>query len=245
MPLFSYDLHLHSCLSPCADDENNPVDLVMLGALLGIQILALTDHNSGKNLPAFFAAAKQVKEEQGIPLLALGGMELTTAEEVHTLCLFENCEAALAFDRLVEAKLPNIDHRPEIFGRQLLVDEEGEECGEYSKLLIPAADISLYEVRPLVEDLGGICFPAHIDRSSYSLLANLGLFPTDCGFPCFEVADIAKAEELMRLGVVPSSLLPLSSSDAHRLEDLGSKQQKIELPELSAPALFAKLKGIL
>ena len=190
-----YDLHLHSCLSPCADDENNPVDLVMLGALLGIQILALTDHNSGKNLPAFFAAAKQVKEEQGIPLLALGGMELTTAEEVHTLCLFENCEAALAFDRLVEAKLPNIDHRPEIFGRQLLVDEKGEECGEYPKLLIPAADISLYEGRPLVEDLGGICFPAHIDRSSFSILSNLGTIDESFGFTCAEIFDMTKEKE--------------------------------------------------
>ena len=55
----SYDLHLHSCLSPCADDDMTPYNIAGMAMLLGLQLLALTDHNSAKNCPAFFSACRE------------------------------------------------------------------------------------------------------------------------------------------------------------------------------------------
>ena len=83
MNRYYYDLHTHSSLSPCADNDNTPYNLVGMAVLSGINILALTDHNTCKNCPAFFAAAKQYG------IIAVAGMELTTAEEIHVVCLFE------------------------------------------------------------------------------------------------------------------------------------------------------------
>ena len=76
------DLHIHSCLSPCADDDMTPADAAGMARLAGADVAALTDHNSAANCPAFFAAC----EAYGV--VPVGGMELTTAEEIHLVCLF-------------------------------------------------------------------------------------------------------------------------------------------------------------
>ena len=114
MTPYYYDLHIHSCLSPCADDDMTPNNIAGMAALKGLQILALTDHNSCKNCPAFFAACKR----QGI--IPVAGMELSTAEDVHLVCLFENIEDAMRFDVEIEKHLMSVDNRPEIFGNQLV-----------------------------------------------------------------------------------------------------------------------------
>ena len=86
MKKYYYDLHIHSCLSPCGDDDSTPNSIAGMGELNGLQIMALTDHNTCKNCPAFFKACKN----HGI--LPVAGMELTTAEDIHAVCLFPNLE---------------------------------------------------------------------------------------------------------------------------------------------------------
>ena len=71
MTELAYDLHIHSCLSPCGDDDMTPANIAGMAALKGLDAVALTDHNSCKNCPAFLAAAK----EYGI--IGIPGMELT------------------------------------------------------------------------------------------------------------------------------------------------------------------------
>ena len=119
MNKYYYDLHIHSCLSPCGDDDMTPSNIAGMATIKGLQIIALTDHNTTANLPAFFKACKR----HG--LIPIPGMELTVAEDIHLLCLFRTLEAAMEFGRRVdEYKIP-YDNRPEIFGRQQVVDEEG------------------------------------------------------------------------------------------------------------------------
>ena len=110
----TYDLHLHSCLSPCGDEEMTPANIAGMAAVLGLDVIALTDHNSSKNCPALMAAAR----EYGV--LAIPGMELTTAEEIHAVCLFARLEAALDFDQYVYQRLVPFPNKEEIFGRQLI-----------------------------------------------------------------------------------------------------------------------------
>lgn len=124
-----YDLHVHSCLSPCGDENMTPANIAGMAALKGLELVALTDHNSCRNCPAFLAAARA----QGI--VGIPGMELTTSEEVHAVCLFPKLEQAMDFDRFVYEQLLKVKNRPEIFGKQQIYDENDSVCGEEPCLL--------------------------------------------------------------------------------------------------------------
>ena len=104
-----YDLHIHSALSPCGDADMTPNNIAGMAAIKGLQIVALTDHNSAKNCPAFFEACKR----QGI--IAVAGMELSTAEDIHVVCLFETLDDALKFDEFVYTKRILIKRKYELF----------------------------------------------------------------------------------------------------------------------------------
>ena len=112
---YYYDLHIHSCLSPCGDDDSTPDSILGMGELNGLDLMALTDHNTCKNCPAFFEAA----EKHGI--LPIAGMELTTAEDIHVVCLFPNLESAMSFSDEVEKRRIKIKNRTDIFGNQLIL----------------------------------------------------------------------------------------------------------------------------
>ena len=125
----AYDLHIHSCLSPCADEEMTPATIAGIGKLLGLNVMALTDHNTTKNCPAFFKAC----EHYGI--LPIAGMELTTAEEIHMLCLFQSLASAQNFETYLDTKRLPMKNKPEIFGRQCIMDENDTVVDEYPLLL--------------------------------------------------------------------------------------------------------------
>ena len=176
MKRYYYDLHVHSCLSPCGDEDNTPNNIAGMAKLCGIDILALTDHNSTKNCPAFFEAA----EKYGI--IPVAGMELTTAEDIHVVCLFEKLSDALRFDEHIDSCRTKFQNKPEIFGSQQILDGEDRLIGEVDDLLISASSVSIDQVSGLVKRYGGVCYPAHIDRDSNSIIAVLGTLPPDISF---------------------------------------------------------------
>ena len=164
MSRYYCDLHIHSCLSPCGDRDMTPGNIAGMAMLNRLNIVALTDHNSCANCPAFFKQAK------ALGLIPVAGMELTTAEDVHVVCLFRTLEDAMAFGRFVEEHRPAIANRPEIFGEQILIGEDDEPTGEYPTLLIHASDLSLEDAYREVNARGGVCYPAHIDRPSNGIV---------------------------------------------------------------------------
>ena len=192
MTSYPYDLHIHSCLSPCGDDDMTPNNLVGMAALSGCQVIAVTDHNSCKNAGAVMRAG----EEAG--LLVLPGMELCTAEEAHVVCLFETLEGAMAFDGYVYDHMPHVKNKPEIFGQQRILDENDELVGLEENLLLVSSFIGVNEVLALAESFGGVAFPAHVDRDSYSVLASLGAIPPEAGFAAAEVTRGCDLEALTR-----------------------------------------------
>lgn len=231
---YFYDLHLHSCLSPCGDDEATPGDLAAMCALAGLNIVALTDHNTCGNCRAFQRAAA----EHG--LLALCGMELSTAEEIHVVCLFPDAEHAEAFSTYVYAQLPPIPNRRDIFGAQLYMDEHDTVLGEEPRLLASASAIGVYELCPLVDSFHGVCFPAHIDRPSYSLLSQLGLWDSTLPFPLAEVSRNCPAGFAYRPDL---ALVPLiTNSDSHALEQVPDAQYTMDLPEQTPQAVLTWLR---
>ena len=209
---FYYDLHVHSTLSPCGDEDNTPNNICGMASLCGIKILALTDHNTAKNCPAFFHAARKYN------LIPIAGMELTTSEDVHIVCLFENLDDALSFDKYVEENRMKIKNRPEIFGNQTIMNENDEPIGEVSDLLINASNISCDEVSSIVSSFGGICYPAHIDRDANGIIAVLGTIP-DCGFSFYELHDSKNIDKYSERYAISKDRF-IISSDAHYLTDM-------------------------
>lgn len=213
MSLF-YDFHIHSCLSPCAEEDMTPYNLVNLSALMGMEAIALTDHNSCMNC----GAAMRAGAEAGITVIP--GMELCTSEEVHVVCLFEELKAAEEFSDYVLSTMPPIKNRPEIFGTQLIMDETDQVLGSQELLLTAASGISISNVEKIVDGYGGVCYPAHIDRASYSVISNLGMITEEMGFEVAEVSPAGDVDALIAKHPILAKMKILTSSDAHRLDAL-------------------------
>lgn len=236
MKLF-YDLHLHSCLSPCGDADMTPNNLVNMALLNGMQLIALTDHNSCKNC----RAAVEVGERAG--LCVVPGMELCTSEEAHVVCLFPTVEAAEAFGGYVAAHSPRIKNKPRIFGEQLILDQEDQELGREEFLLLTAANISVNQVCALTARYGGAAFPAHIDRDSYSVLSSLGELPKEAGFRAAEITAKGDVEALKRLHPELEEMILFLDSDAHYLENMPAPQGWIDLPAPAPQCLIDAILG--
>lgn len=235
MNLF-YDLHIHSCLSPCGDDDMTPANIAGMAMVKGLDLIALTDHNSARNCPALLAAA----EEYGI--LALPGMEVNTSEEVHAVCLFKTLEAALDFDSYVYEKLMKFPNREEIFGKQQIYDCNDRACAAEPNLLINATEISFEELWDLALSYDGVMFPAHIDKTANSLIANLGFVPPDSRFVTAEVKDLGKLHSLLRENPYLADCRIISNSDAHYLEHINEPRLTLEVEEKSREAVVEMLR---
>jgi len=232
---YYYDLHLHSCLSPCGDMDMTPNNLVNMAKLLGLDVIALTDHNTSLNCEA----AMKVGEEVGV--LVIPGMELTTAEDIHAVCLFPTLEQALAFSAYVDEHRIKIRNKSEIYGRQVVMNENDEETGEIEHLLIPASFIGIGEVYAKAKEFGGICYPAHIDRDSLSILSVLGEIDPMCGFKTAELSDLSRLDELSEQHPILRDMHIITCSDAHYLENMRDAENTIDLPELTREAVIAYL----
>lgn len=231
-----YDLHIHSCLSPCGDADMTPNNIVNMARLAGLSAIALTDHNACGNCPGILKAAK------GSGLVVLPGMELCTSEEAHVVCLFPTLEAALAFEARVLPTLPPVRNRPDIFGEQLVLDGEDRIVGHSDAFLAGASGISADETVALARSFGGTAFPAHIDRPSYSIPAALGDIPP-AGFAAAEVTVMGDPEEMQARYPAIRGLPLLLDSDAHYLHQIQEAGPYLDLPENSPAAILAALNG--
>lgn len=235
MEKYYYDLHIHSCLSPCGDKDMTPANIIGMAQLKELDIIALTDHNICKNCPALFESGKD------IGILLVPGMEINTSEEIHAVCLFRNLESAMEFDNLVYSKLPDIKNNPQIYGEQLVMDEKEQVKEEIEKLLIIGADIGIAQLNSLVKSFDGVCFPAHIDKPSYSILSVLGGIPNEYDFSTYEIFKAPMIDKILSENPILKSKEILTNSDAHYLWDINERYNSIQLEEKSIDCLFNKI----
>ena len=201
-----------------------PANIAGMASLKGLNLLALTDHNTCRNCPAFFDACK------AFGIVPVPGMELSTAEDVHMLTLFPSLERAMAFDVQVHAHLPPVKNRPEIFGNQYQVDADDNVIGEEEWLLLNATSLDISAAMELVRRYDGVAYPAHIDRPSNGIIAVLGSVPPEYGFTCVEFNDSAAREKLIpQYGLEGKKVV--CSSDAHRLGDINEAEHYIDLED--------------
>ena len=213
MSRYYYDFHVHSCLSPCGDADNTPNNIAGMAFLNGVRIMALTDHNTSKNCPAFFAAARRYG------IVPIAGMELTTSEDIHAVCLFEHLEDALAFSEEVDARRVRVKNREDIFGEQLILDEDDNVVGREEDLLINATTIALDEAPAIAKKYDGVCYPAHIDKAANGAIEILGDFPHYAGFRIAEIHDRDRIDEYVSTYHLEGMRI-MVSSDAHYLDQL-------------------------
>ena len=208
-----YDFHIHTCLSPCGDDESTPNNVVNMAMLKGLDVIAITDHNSTKNVRACIEVGKKAG------ILVIAGMELTTSEDVHVVCLFETLECAEKFCEYVNEVGMKIKNRVDVFGHQYCMNEEDAIIGEEENLLIVSSNIGIYQVVNLVEKYGGVVYPAHINRPSNGVIAMLGGMDKDMGFKSIEVTGNVTDEYLKEIGVLGEYKI-MRDSDAHTFCDI-------------------------
>jgi 3',5'-nucleoside bisphosphate phosphatase len=230
------DLHLHTVLSPCGEVEMIPPLIVERAKRLGLSGIAVTDHNSAENAQAVMDAGQRVD------LTVLPGMEVQTREEVHLICLFDTLEQDLGWQEEVYAHLPPLKNRAETFGPQFVVDAEGEFVRENDRLLLTSTSWSVEEVAARVRALGGLCIPAHVDRPSFSLIANLGFVPPDLKFEALELSRLTKPDEAARRFPQLTGYPLIVSGDAHQLSEMQSRTM-IKVQELTIAEITLALRG--
>ena len=225
-----FDLHLHSCLSPCADLEMSPMEIVRRAKAAGMDGIALTDHQSSRNCPAIAECARR----EGIACLF--GLEVCTAEEVHVLALFDGVDAAQEMTDFVYAALPKRVNDPETFGDQPVVTWDDDIVEMEWRILAMACRKGISEVGAKCHELGGLFVAAHVDRAAFSVYSQLGAIPQEAGFDAVELSRTAdEGEWIPKVG----GFAVTRSSDAHNLDDVARVWTEAELESFSVAGLKA------
>lgn len=235
MKKYRADLHVHTVLSPCAEIEMLPPLIVSEAKIRGIDLIAITDHNASANIEAVQKAAL------GSGITVLPGMELQTKEEVHVLCLFDTIDQIMEFQKLVDQQLPPIKNRPDFFGEQLVVDENGDFIRKEDQLLLTSTTFSLNEAYHFVDEIGGLFIPAHVNRKANGLLEILGFVPNDIPFLALELSRHISPEEAKEKYPQINIFEIIQNGDVHRLSEfIGTTTFEIENPSINEIKLALK-----
>ncbi len=219
-----------------------PCNIAGMAAVKGLNILALTDHNTCGNCPAFFSACSDFS------IVPIAGAELTTLEDIHVVTLFETLEGAMDFNSFISTKRVLFKNDAQVFGHQLYMDSDDRVVGEEEYLLINAVDISIDDIQETVRDYSGIAYPAHIDKTANSIVGVFGVIP-ELGFTAYEFSNITNRDEYSAKFPVIADKAALTSSDAHYLWDINEAVNSFEINSDIADAysvraeLFSILRG--
>lgn len=237
MNTYRADLHMHTVLSPCAGLDMSPRNIVATAAARQLDIIGITDHNSTYHC----ALITKIAMEYGI--LVMMGAEVTTREEVHCLVFFETQGQLTHFQGYLDQHLQIVKNDPELFGYQLIVDENETILRQEDRLLINALDVTLEQLETEVHQHDGLFIPAHVDKSRFSISSQLGFLPSGIPVDAFEVVGINHLAEIFPNASHFGSATLLSGSDAHSLDQLGIRYSEILMEEKSFPALRNALQN--
>jgi len=234
---FRGDLHIHTCLSPCGDLSMLPIEIVRKAKEKGLDIIGICDHNSAENVTAVRKAGE--REEISV----IGGIEITSEEEVHILALFDSDDTLSIIQNIIYDHLPG-ENDEETFGYQVVVDEKDEIKGINRRLLIGATTLLIDRIVDIIHRFKGIAIAAHIDRDSFSIISQLGFIPEGLAFDALEVSPFHTAEDMRRKFPSVNNFPIITSSDAHYLEDIGKARTSFLMEEPSVEELSKAFRGI-
>ena len=212
------DLHIHTFLSPCASRDMSPGAIVRRCREVGLDIVAITDHNTAGNVARAMAEAASGPTTGPV---VVPGMEVCTSEELHLLTLLPDLARAIQWDAVVRRALAPGENVPEIFGEQWVQDVSTGAIKSDSGLLAAPTRLPLADVISQVTALGGACIPSHVDRVAFSILGQLGFVPEGLNLAGLEISRaVSRDEALLRLPHIADYGL-ISSSDAHSPSEIG------------------------
>lgn len=220
-----YDLHVHSCLSPCGDNDMTPANIAGMAFTCGLNVVALTDHNTTKNCRAFCHACR------GYGIIPIPGAEITTAEDIHIVALFPSLERAESFDDALQQYRILYKNKPEIFGEQRIMDEEDNILGIDEYLLSNATLLPLEEAVALARSFDAVVYPAHVDREANGMIAVLGDIPKELNFTAVEFRDLSQYETYCQRYSLDGMRI-VSDSDAHVLWDVNEAENFLEWEDI-------------
>ncbi|HNX37651.1 MAG TPA: PHP domain-containing protein [Candidatus Cloacimonadota bacterium] len=238
MRTYRADLHIHSVLSPCGGLEMSPGAVVARAKALGLDWIAITDHNSMANCPAYGKVARDAG------LAFSWGVEVQSAEEIHFLVYFDDIDAASDFDHELYNSLIPMENDVDFFGDQVVIDENEDIIRMENRAL---ANSSLWDISELYDhavSYGGFVMPAHVDASANSIISQLGFMPDDPVFDAYGLT--ARCDALKWISRQPffAGKALIRSSDAHYLDDLGSGYSLIRVAEPTVKELRQAALGL-
>lgn len=221
---FKADLHIHTCLSPCGELEMIPPLIIKQAKACGLEIIGICDHNSCENVSATAEAAV------GSGIVVIGGMEITTREEVHVLAISNDMDALKKIQKIVYRSLDG-KNDPEKFGEQIVADKNGDPKGINERLLIGATRLSLEETIKTIHKYNALAIAAHIDREGFGIIGQIGFIPEGLPLDGIEVSspDFKPYTE---------KYVTICSSDAHFLNEIGKRYSYFYIEE----ATFEEIK---
>jgi PHP family Zn ribbon phosphoesterase len=237
MKRFVADLHIHTCLSPCAELDMTPLRIIDAAAKKGLDVIAISDHNSAENA----GIAMKIAHEKGIKVLP--AMEVTSYEEAHVLAIFDSMEKVTGMQEIVYKNLPDGIKDERMGGYQVVVNEKDEVLGFNKRILFGATGLSLNDIVDTIHSFGGIAVASHIDREIFSVISQLGFIPDDIAFDALEISYNTRKERAESVFGAYKSIPWITSSDAHHLGDIGMRTTSFFLEELSFEEIKMAFKG--
>ncbi len=231
MNQYRADLHIHTVLSPCADLEMTPANIVNRAKEKGLQIIGITDHNSTKNA----LLVKKLAQKEGI--FVLTGAEVTTKEEVHCLAFFEFENQLEKFQQFLDENITFIPNPDGHFGYQPVVDENDDIIELIPNYLPAALKSSINEIQQEVEKLNGIFIPAHVDRPTNGLLSQLGFIPHGLKFHALGISSFSSEKHVRKHHVLQTGITLIRNSDAHYVNQIGEIYTIFNIEELTFPEI--------
>jgi len=238
VPTYLADLHLHSVLSPCGDLAMSPAAIIDRAVEIGLGLVALTDHNSARNTPAWRAAGAK----RGVRTLY--GLEVRSAEEVDVLTVFDEVDSALAFGEWVYAALPDRPCEARVFGEQIVVDEAEVVLDFEPRLLISGIAHDLETICDEARARGALVIGAHVDRAVDSIISQLGWLPEGLAVDAVEVTRYTDEQVLVQQHPSLAGLPVVRFSDAHLVPDIGYQQTRFCVAEPTVAELKLALAGL-
>jgi hypothetical protein len=194
----------------------SPRAVVARAGEVGLDLIAITDHNTTEN------AAAAIEAAAGTGLTVLPGIELTTSEEVHLLGLFEPGTDLGPFQDEVYRNLPDLPSKKRFVEDQVLVDADDYVTGFCPNCLFGATLFSVQKAVDLIHATGGLAVACHVDRDSFSILSQLGFIPAGLGLEAVEVSSRLSPDEARAAFGGLDGRPVVRFSDAHKPEEIGT-----------------------
>lgn len=221
-----YDLHIHSALSPCSDNTMTINNIFNMAYIKGLQLIAITDHNSLKQQ---FYLDKIINHEiLKDKIDFIHGVELQSIEEIHLLAYFKKDCNLLSIQKWIDEHLIKTKNDCKYYGDQLIFNEIDEVIATEENLLISSLDLNIYQIVENIHKFNGIVILAHVMAKKYGIFEVYHGIPENLDYDGIEIEGLKQLNELKQKCPHLKDEFVFFNSDAHNLESISEPINQID-----------------